>query len=418
MSRGSELGQSPGTMPVSNSGHLPGQTLAQTFGWAAYLACSWTWCIGMFLPVLLIRDFGMWGFVVFAVPNVIGAAAMGWVLTKPASERIVAQHRAAIRAFGSVTVAFQVFFGLWLAAGGPLGTLDGLAGSCVRGMIALGLVCGAASKPHLLPGVFVWVLSLSTLGWFASAADPVNLAAPVAINLLHLVPLAAVCLFGFVLCPYLDGTFHLALQQAARPRAAFSLGFGVLFLLMILGTVLYAPAGSGHAAVAVTVASWLASVHIGVQLAFTIHEHIRSGIALAPTRGVEVPFRGLAIGVAVLAVAVFWQFGDPLIARLNMTFGEVAYRLFMAAYGLLFPAYVLLCMIPLRGAQTSSPSRDTLRVWLFACGIAAPMYWMGFIERQTWWLLPGVAVVLVARLALRWRGPTGERAAMPASTPG
>ena len=49
-------------------------------GWAAYLACSWTWCIGMFLPVLLVRDYGVWGWIVFAVPNVLGAAAMGWVL--------------------------------------------------------------------------------------------------------------------------------------------------------------------------------------------------------------------------------------------------------------------------------------------------------------------------------------------------
>src|SRR5690242_7362807 len=52
----------------------------RVLGWGAYLACSWTWCISMFLPVLLVRDYGVWGFVVFAVPNVIGAGAMGWVL--------------------------------------------------------------------------------------------------------------------------------------------------------------------------------------------------------------------------------------------------------------------------------------------------------------------------------------------------
>lgn len=55
-------------------------------GWAAYLACSWTWCIGMFLPVLLVRDYGVWGFVVFAVPNVVGAGAMGWVLSAASAE--------------------------------------------------------------------------------------------------------------------------------------------------------------------------------------------------------------------------------------------------------------------------------------------------------------------------------------------
>ena len=34
----------------------PRSTFLNTIGWGAYLACSWTWCIGMFLPVLLIRD--------------------------------------------------------------------------------------------------------------------------------------------------------------------------------------------------------------------------------------------------------------------------------------------------------------------------------------------------------------------------
>ena len=40
--------------------------------WGIFLGVSWTWCIGMFLPVLLLRDLGPGAFVVFAVPNVIG----------------------------------------------------------------------------------------------------------------------------------------------------------------------------------------------------------------------------------------------------------------------------------------------------------------------------------------------------------
>src|SRR4051812_22981962 len=42
--------------------------------WAIFLGVSWTWVIGMFLPVLLVRDYGLLGWVVFAIPNVIGAA--------------------------------------------------------------------------------------------------------------------------------------------------------------------------------------------------------------------------------------------------------------------------------------------------------------------------------------------------------
>src|ERR1043165_610938 len=91
-----------------------------TLGWAAYLACSWTWCIGMFLPVLLVRDYGIWGFVVFAVPNVVGAAAMGWVLRDGASERIVARHLRALRYFSIVTIVFQIHFAIWLGVMAPL----------------------------------------------------------------------------------------------------------------------------------------------------------------------------------------------------------------------------------------------------------------------------------------------------------
>src|SRR5437762_393098 len=83
-------------------------------GWAVYLGMSWTWCIGMFLPVLLVREFGVWGWVVFAIPNVIGAAAMGWIISRERSHQIVQQHRAAVEAFSVITIAFQLFFLFWL----------------------------------------------------------------------------------------------------------------------------------------------------------------------------------------------------------------------------------------------------------------------------------------------------------------
>src|SRR5688572_21066280 len=83
--------------------------------WAVFLGCSWTWVIGMFLPVLLVRDYGAWAWLVFAVPNVIGAAAMGWVLRDAAaSERFVQRHAVAGYAFSVVTIAFHVFFAMWM----------------------------------------------------------------------------------------------------------------------------------------------------------------------------------------------------------------------------------------------------------------------------------------------------------------
>ena len=102
---------------------------SQILLWAAYLGASWTWCIGMYLPVLLVRDYGVWGWVVFAVPNVIGAAAMGWVLRSPEqSARITAAHQRACRAFSLATIAFQVYFAGWFVrANSPLAAVGSAA---------------------------------------------------------------------------------------------------------------------------------------------------------------------------------------------------------------------------------------------------------------------------------------------------
>src|SRR5437867_11572481 len=82
---------------------------------ATFLACSWTWCIGMFLPVLLVRDYGGWAWVVFAVPNVFGAAALGGVIrSQESSRKIVENHRAPCLAFSLVTIAFQLIFAIWI----------------------------------------------------------------------------------------------------------------------------------------------------------------------------------------------------------------------------------------------------------------------------------------------------------------
>src|SRR5437016_4359730 len=82
--------------------------------WAIYLAMSWTWCIGIFLPVLLVRDFGIWGWIVFAIPNVLGAAAVGWIYrSAEQSRQTLEAHATAITAFSLVTASFQIFFAMW-----------------------------------------------------------------------------------------------------------------------------------------------------------------------------------------------------------------------------------------------------------------------------------------------------------------
>src|SRR5205814_8241141 len=80
-------------------------------GWAIYLGMSWTWCIGMFLPVLIMREYGIAGWFVFAIPNVLGAAAMGWILKDSTRSYSVAlAHEHATAAFSLLTIAFHAFF--------------------------------------------------------------------------------------------------------------------------------------------------------------------------------------------------------------------------------------------------------------------------------------------------------------------
>lgn len=362
----------------------------------------------MFLPVLLVRDYGPWGFVVFAVPNVIGAAAMGWVLTRRSSQAAVAAHRHACAAFSIVTIAFQItFFAIMLPKLG-----DVLAGQPPRRISAISIVVAAlvaavaatAGFARRSTAVVMWLISAASLVAFLSHAGWPTLPHTPVRPETDLAFLAPVCAFGFLLCPYLDLTFHRARQAADRAGpAAFGFGFAVLFLLMILGTLAYfGPALAwlqSRPAPEIALAIPL-GIHLIGQLAVTVAYHADEYDA-AYDRRRRTRLVGMFAGAALLAAAVaavrLDLFGVDISAR------EVVYRLFMSFYGLVFPAYVWLCMIPARGrcGPAEAPSRRALAVLVSACLLAAPFYWMGFIERQAVWLAPGLGIVLLSRLFVR-----------------
>jgi len=216
--------------------------------------------------------------------------------------------------------------------------------------------------------------------------------------------LAPVCIFGFALSPYLDGTFHLALQRLPgwRGSMAFILGLGVLFLAMIAFTFFYAPSiiDSANTRGATLGPQWAALpviVHLALQLGFTMAVHFKEEIKPEPaepqmsTSLASDPAAGPVLGIILGAVAFFLSkqgYGD-----LSLT--ETIYRLFMSFYALIFPAYVWLCMIP--AWRAGKPTSRHIKVWLAACALAAPAYWMGFFEHREFWLLPGLGVVLLAR---------------------
>ena len=49
--------------------------------------------------------------------------------------------------------------------------------------------------------------------------------------------------------------------------------------------------------------------------------------------------------------------------------------------------------------------RRAIVTFAVATLIAAPMFWIGFIERRMVWVLPGLAVVLLAQLVVTRMGP-------------
>jgi hypothetical protein len=363
-------------------------------GWATFLGMSWTWCIGMFLPVMLIRDYGVWAWVVFAIPNVVGAAAMGWVVSADRSRLILLNHRPAAMAFSIVTIAFQLFFAVWVFTQIPGESAGG-------GWFLLGvaLIAAAATMRKWSWPLAVQVLAVSVfcaIGMFhdgeanadISALTKAFAIAPPA-GVAWLIP---ICLFGFLLCPYLDSTFHRARQRLNDRSAkwAFGVGFGVVFFAAIILSLCYArPVNAAvyfnqrsHA-----ILNWI-KLYWMIQLGFTIGVHLLGDEAQnQDPKQLRSVFIGLAaLAAALVALAVQWN---------RAISGETVYLCFLSFYGLVFPAYVWLCMIPGRGVV--GPSRWNVNVLVAAVAIAAPMFWLAFINHLLPWGAVGVAAVLLSR---------------------
>lgn len=349
----------------------------------------------MFLPVLLVRDMGLWGWIVFAVPNVIGAAAMGWVLSRPGqSERMVRDHLSACAAFSTITIAFHVFFLLWFVP-----RLVGLPPAAIAFALAALYLLLTVSREKLDISVapLVWAFSLVMLCLFLRRAGRPHIP-PGGPQILGPVWLAPVCIFGFLLCPYLDLTFHRARQAlgAVESRVAFGIGFGICFFSMIVFSLFYATAlgpliGVDWRSHLWPVAGSMIGAHMIVQAAFTLAVHTRSFVAA------EVNRRAVLSMLVFAQIALFAGLASNLLPRYHgLDAGEVIYRLFMAFYGLIFPAYVWLCIIPGRdGCSGVRPAK--VRALVLGVVIAAPMFWMGFIENRMAWLVPGLLVIVLSR---------------------
>lgn len=395
---------------------------------AVFLACSWTWCIGMYLPIYLIRDFGWPGWVAFAVPNVIGAALVGWVWRRAgSSEAFVARNLGAMRAFSGWTIVFHVVFTGWMLAWISESLLDNWGpGGVAHGLVLVlaMLLGGLGSRAFRVFAVFAFVLSwLCVVGASLTSS---TLGLPEATGRLPIPQLALafpVIALGFLLCPHLDLTLHRVRQEepGATGTVAFVLGFGGFFLSLIVITLLYAGKmlqGSF---------SFYIIGHMVIQSLFTMSAHLRElferGAVFTPPakdrdsmrrRGALTAFvatLSLIVGIVLsAAVAEGWieEFVPTALSQ-----RELVYKSFLGAYALVFPAWAWIVCV-----RWGAGRRLKIGAFALVMLIAGPCVWLGMLHGPIvgaptgwYWLLPpAVLVAALTPLALRRRSGDAPQA--------
>lgn len=349
----------------------------------------------MFLPKIMIERWGWWGFIAFAAPNVIGCTAFGYVLKiRQRSEAMVERHAVAMTWFSGITIAYHMFFIPFLL------------------MVFLPAMGGSILMPHAA-AVVVWLLGvvlsfLPNRDWLGltGLVYGVSIVALVTIGVQPLAQISrlgewpisslawltpSLC-FGFLLCPYLDRTFHRALQHSPS-KHGFAV-FGVSFAVMLLLTcaLWFAP----H-----PVLPAIALAHIFSQSTFTVGAHLRE-MRLSPAFCCNVR-RSLAM-LAPLAAAPLLLMGRLFSDDPNL--GEDMYLRFLVFYGLAFPAYVLLFIGPWRAKPKT---RGMLVAFGLAIAVSLPLYELGFIRgRMLLLVVPLIGLLAWAMLPVQRTQKTHE----------
>ena len=299
------------------------------WAWGLWLAVSWTWCIALFLPVILAADAGPGSWAIMFVCNVIGAAAMPFVFRTPeASLAFIRRNRLACRVFSWVTLVCQSWFIGWASS-----RLSWSA-PAASGLIVLLAGAGRGRPVWIGASVVCWVSTVAA-GLLDLANAPSGRLSFLLSDELAWHPVALYALplvfAGFAASPWLDLTFHQALRASRQPRQAFAIAFPVLFGTMLavsliwrddLASLMLHP--SNHAA------AWLvpALIAIILQLGFTAVLHAR-----------HLPQPGMAYLVGGAAVLLARTAGDipmPTGHSLN----ELFYRASFGFYGVLVPCWI------------------------------------------------------------------------------
>lgn len=336
---------------------------------AFYLASSWLWCIGAFLPLLLLRDYGWGSLAVFALANIVGAAAFGWVLTPQRQKRFLASHQSMLQLFSQVTIAFQLFFVAWLSAY--------LGWWLLPLLLALVWAFYRASHFIALISVGLFLVCMLLFGRYG-LTEPTMIAAEFQAGWWHtLLPLV----LGFALSPYLDLTFHRAMKSSPQPRLSFTLGFGVFFAIFLCFVLFYSAELSQLMAGEPLSWStlWPVIAFIVLQTAFTIAVHLQE-VTLKQSSPWRLPSIFYALYLFLLWVFFESSASEYSLSWLPLSLPEVIYRSFLFFYGLVFPLYLIFS--------------SQLKLFWMSLLVAAPAFSLGF--------LIGGDLLFLLSLSLAW----------------
>ena len=325
----------------------------QTVGWGLYLASSWTWCIGMFLPILLLRWWGWPGFLAFAVPNVVGCALFGYVLTPETSRRVCERFATPLRWFAWATVAYQAWFIQWASTGvGGAATLAPIV--AVLPLAFLFMPGGARFWPLAGSAAFLGSMALFVFNGAGSLTAPPPTPTLPPSALAWAAPFMSL---GFLLCPYLDPTFHRALQQSPS-RHCFAV-FGATFALALLfaASTFDARNGGPH----VTTAAWMQWL-------------LQAGFTMGAMVAVTGPMARLAWPSAPVGTPVAEIFARPAPRRLGWLLGMPAMAVVLGPLLMQAMTVVTKAVPALMPDRTLLASGDTTP---WSAGEATYLRWLG-----------------------------------------